>query len=64
MIAIFAGDAVGFRAIFAKWFSFPALILLAPIPVKTAATILGTWVFLRRMPRQDHGWMSCPSSAR
>jgi cytochrome bd ubiquinol oxidase subunit II len=40
--------------IFAKWFSFPSLILLAPIPLMTAAAMLGVWVFLRRMPRADH----------
>ncbi len=40
--------------IFQKWFQFPEIIALAPIPLVTGAVFVATWVFLRRMPRADH----------
>lgn len=40
--------------IFDKWFSFPEIIALAPIPVITGVVLIGLWVFLARMPRTDH----------
>ena len=40
--------------IFEKWFSFPAILLLAPIPLMTAMIFVALVVFLRRMPRPDH----------
>ncbi|GHC45946.1 cytochrome d ubiquinol oxidase subunit II [Neogemmobacter tilapiae] len=40
--------------IFVRWFSFPNIIGLLPIPLMTAALFLSLWVFLRRMPRADH----------
>lgn len=55
MAAISLATPLVSERIFAKWFSFPSIILLAPIPLMTATLILGLWVFLRRMPRADHG---------
>jgi cytochrome bd ubiquinol oxidase subunit II len=40
--------------IFERWFAFPNIIGLMPIPLMTAALFLAIWVFLRRMPRADH----------
>lgn len=40
--------------IFERWFAFPNLIGLAPIPLMTAALFAALWIFLRRMPRADH----------
>jgi cytochrome d ubiquinol oxidase subunit II len=40
--------------IFERWFSFPNIIGLAPIPLMTGALFVALWVFLRRMPRADH----------
>lgn len=40
--------------IFAKWFSFPEILLLAPIPIMTATVFVALHLFLRRMPRADH----------
>lgn len=40
--------------IFARWFRFPELLLLAPVPLATAACVLTAWIMLGRMPRQDH----------
>jgi cytochrome d ubiquinol oxidase subunit II len=39
--------------IFERWFSFPNIIGLLPIPIMTGALFLALWVFLRRMPRAD-----------
>ncbi|WP_201303131.1 cytochrome d ubiquinol oxidase subunit II, partial [Bosea sp. 125] len=40
--------------IFERWFSFPNIIGLAPIPLMTGALFLALWGFLKRMPRSDH----------
>ncbi|MFN4018856.1 MAG: cytochrome d ubiquinol oxidase subunit II [Reyranella sp.] len=40
--------------IFERWFTFPNIIGLVPIPLMTAALFAGLWVFLARMPRADH----------
>lgn len=36
--------------IFAKWFSVPELILLAPLPLVAAGLFVGLWFMLRKMP--------------
>nr|WP_306267963.1 cytochrome d ubiquinol oxidase subunit II [Pararhizobium sp. IMCC3301] len=36
--------------IFGKWFSFPEILLLAPLPLLAAALFAGLWLMLRRMP--------------
>jgi cytochrome d ubiquinol oxidase subunit II len=36
--------------IFGKWFTFPEILWLAPLPVLSAALVAGLWVMLRRMP--------------
>lgn len=46
--------------IFWKWFSFPAIIALAPIPLISGALIVGLWAFLQRMPRPDHSLDAVP----
>jgi cytochrome d ubiquinol oxidase subunit II len=40
--------------IFERWFAFPNIIGLMPIPLMTGALFVALWVFLRRMPRADH----------
>jgi cytochrome d ubiquinol oxidase subunit II len=40
--------------IFERWFAFPNIIGLMPIPLMTGALFAALWVFLRRMPRADH----------
>jgi cytochrome d ubiquinol oxidase subunit II len=40
--------------IFERWFSFPNIIGLLPIPIMTGACFLALWAFLKRMPRTDH----------
>lgn len=45
--------------IFGKWFTFPEIFLLAPLPLISAALIVALWVLLRRMPfEQDRrSWL-------
>lgn len=40
--------------IFERWFAFPNIIGLLPIPLMTGALFIALFVFLRRMPRLDH----------
>jgi cytochrome d ubiquinol oxidase subunit II len=38
--------------VFDKWFSFPNIVLLAPIPIATLVLLLMCWRTLRRLPAQ------------
>jgi cytochrome d ubiquinol oxidase subunit II len=42
------------QRIFERWFAFPNIIGLMPIPLMTGALFAALWVFLARMPRTDH----------
>ncbi|WP_210526672.1 cytochrome d ubiquinol oxidase subunit II [Rubellimicrobium arenae] len=46
--------------IFAKWFSLPNVLLLAPIPLATAALLAGLWLALGRYPRPGDRWNWVP----
>lgn len=46
--------------IFEKWFSFPNIVLLAPIPLMTAALIVWMDVLLRQLPKPDDRWCWLP----
>lgn len=46
--------------IFAKWFSFPNIVLLAPIPLITVSLIVALEVMLRQMPKPDDRWNWVP----
>jgi cytochrome d ubiquinol oxidase subunit II len=54
MIAVSIATPLLSPRIFERWFAFPNIIGLAPIPLMTGALFLGLWVFLKRMPRADH----------
>jgi cytochrome bd ubiquinol oxidase subunit II len=54
MIAVSIATPLVSPRIFERWFSFPNIIGLAPIPLMTGAFFLALWVFIRRMPRADH----------
>lgn len=36
--------------IFAKWFSIPEILLLAPLPIMSAALVAAVWFVLKRLP--------------
>jgi cytochrome d ubiquinol oxidase subunit II len=46
--------------IFEKWFSFPNIVLLAPIPLITAALVVALDVLLRQLPKPNDRWCWVP----
>lgn len=53
MIAVSVASPLASPEIFAKWFQFPAILLLAPIPLVTAGLFVALVVLVRRMPLAD-----------
>ncbi len=49
--------------IFAKWFSFPEILLLAPLPLVSALLIALLWAALRRLPTRDDSFAWFPFAA-
>jgi cytochrome d ubiquinol oxidase subunit II len=60
MVAVSLATPLVSPRIFAKWFTFPNVILLAPIPLVTAAVFAALWALLRTMPRADDRWSWTP----
>ena len=54
MVAVSVATPLVSPRIFERWFSVPEIVLLAPLPLVTAAVFAALWIFLRRMPRADH----------
>jgi cytochrome d ubiquinol oxidase subunit II len=46
--------------VFHKWFSFPNIVLLAPVPLMTAVLFAMVGVTLRHQPRADEAWAWVP----
>lgn len=46
--------------IFDKWFSFPEILLLAPLPIMSAALLAMLWLALRNLPDGDDKWSWVP----
>lgn len=46
--------------IWERWFSVPEMFLLAPLPLMSAALILGIWVVLRRLPTENDSFAWIP----
>src|SRR3981189_2825251 len=46
--------------VFRKWFSFPNIVLLAPVPLMTAVLFAMVGVTLRHQPRTDERWCWVP----
>lgn len=46
--------------IFEKWFAFPNLFLLAPIPLVTGGLIVALEIVLRKLPRPGDAWCWIP----
>ncbi len=55
MIVVSIATPLVSARIFERWFAFPNIIGLMPIPIMTGALFVALWVFLKRMPRVDHG---------
>lgn len=46
--------------VFEKWFAFPNILLLAPIPMVTAGIFIALELLLRRLPRPNDVWSWLP----
>jgi cytochrome d ubiquinol oxidase subunit II len=46
--------------IFEKWFSFPNIVLLAPIPLITGALVITLEILLRQLPKPNDRWCWVP----
>jgi cytochrome d ubiquinol oxidase subunit II len=46
--------------IFARWFSMPEILLLAPLPLLSAGIVAGLWVSLANLPDPEDRWCWLP----
>lgn len=49
--------------IFEKWFSFPEILYLSPLPIASAALVIWLWWMLRRMPFYNDRYSWLPFAA-
>lgn len=49
--------------IFHKWFDWPEVLLLAPLPLLSAAVLAGLWAGLRNLPQPDDRYAWAPFAA-
>jgi cytochrome d ubiquinol oxidase subunit II len=63
MAAASAATPLVSERIFAKWFSFPEIVLLAPLPIVSALLIALLWAALRRLPTRDDSFAWFPFAA-
>lgn len=60
LICVSLGSPLVSERIFAKWFSFPEIFLLAPLPLTSAALIAAIWVGLKYLPDAEDRWSWTP----
>ncbi|MEO1205179.1 MAG: cytochrome d ubiquinol oxidase subunit II [Pseudomonadota bacterium] len=60
MLAVSAATPLVSPRIFEKWFSFPNILLLAPIPLMTAALFAALVMLLREMPMKNDRFCWAP----
>ena len=63
IVIVSAATPLASAEIFARWFRFPELLMLAPVPLATGACVLVAWLMLARLPRADHGLDWVPFAA-
>ncbi|MEO1469468.1 MAG: cytochrome d ubiquinol oxidase subunit II, partial [Pseudomonadota bacterium] len=56
MVAVSLATPLASDRIFEKWFAFPEIILLAPLPLMTAGMFTAVWLLLRELPLEDDRW--------
>ncbi|MEM8596034.1 MAG: cytochrome d ubiquinol oxidase subunit II [Pseudomonadota bacterium] len=56
MVAVSLATPLASERIFDKWFSFPELILLAPLPMMTAGLFAAVYILLRELPLPGDRW--------
>ena len=59
-VAISIATPLASPRVFEKWFSFPEMVLLAPLPIMSAAILLAVVVALRHLPRADDSYAWVP----
>ena len=60
MVAISVASPLASPEVFARWFSFPEIILLAPIPLVTLSVFVGLLMALRDAPGAGEKWIWLP----
>jgi len=60
IFAVSAATPLASPRIFARWFDFPNVILLAPLPIITLALVGGLGLLLARMPLPGDAWRRAP----
>ena len=63
MGAVSVASPVVSPRIFERWFAFPEIVLLAPLPLMSAGLIALLWVALRRLPTRDDSFAWFPFAA-
>ncbi|MEO1776710.1 MAG: cytochrome d ubiquinol oxidase subunit II [Pseudomonadota bacterium] len=56
MVAVSLVTPLASERIFDKWFSFPEILLLAPLPLMTAGMFAAVWLLLKELPLPDDRW--------
>ncbi|MBB5514594.1 cytochrome d ubiquinol oxidase subunit II [Rubricella aquisinus] len=62
MVSISVATPLASPEVFGKWFTFPDIILLAPIPLMTGALFIALVLFLKDAPREQDRWAWAPFS--
>lgn len=60
MVAIALAAPLASPRIFARWFALPEMILLAPLPLVTAALFAALWAVLARLPAANDRYSALP----
>ena len=54
------GSPLVSERIFDKWFSFPEIFLLAPLPLTSGVLIAAVWIALKHLPDRRDRWSWTP----
>ena len=60
MVLVSVATPLVSERIFHKWFSWPKMFLLAPIPLSAIALTIGLELLLRKLPRENDRWAWLP----
>ena len=60
MVAVSVATPLVSERIFDKWFEFPKIVLLAPLPIVTGLLFIGLEIALRHLPTAEDKWSWLP----
>ncbi len=63
IVAVSLASPLVSARIFHKWFDWPEILLLAPLPLLSALVLAGIWVGLRNLPQPDDRYAWAPFAA-